>query len=613
MNKINHLSGIHKKCKHPSPDIIPPSHVVPKPLLLSSTLPGHVWETLGDPILGNKRKYTDTPFNNIDKVGVQGAEITYEINTSNSPWTSTPLPPIAPSIIPPTKSRINSYIDTNITSSQKWTWSPFVSSARNDGLMLHHWVKSDVKCVDYPYARFNIHLRTIDYDYECKKDSSVGSDIVHIKSYVSNGLSDPRWTQSETDTLLELCQRFELRWPVIVDRWMGIFGPSSDKKIEDLQHRYYRIGNIITCKMVEHAKRLEVDSLKRALRGEKNPRSSFNIINKKSDNMGMGLTSGRDSDDSMCSKIASVINNESRNTYEEYCIDSSYLKRSNIDNKIKGDTDMLDSHFRVNIQPLIYDPNTGISNQPVFDLETENKRRQILEMIWVRTKEDEKEEEALKRELKHIEARIRKFKMSGGHILAAAQQSAFINSNSQSHPKNISKNNISKPGMCGTSQYPVPTSKSSYESLPTSTGVFSSENDWIHSFSLDSSLLLPGTIPTPTPGTSYLQSGRLSKPTTGGQFGPTKASLKRLDIALKELKISERPIPTKRVCDMYDTVRRDILMLFALQKIMWKKEAEVVSRRKKLVNIIGENSAEKIACVSMSENKDLTTVGTNTS
>jgi DNA methyltransferase 1-associated protein 1 len=130
---------------------------------------------------------------------------------------------------------------------------------------------------------------------------------------------------------------------------------------------------------------------------------------------------------------------------------------------------------------------------------------------------------------------------------------------------------------------------------------------------LDSSLLLPGTIPTPTPGIPYLQSGRLSKPTTGGQFGPTKASLKRLDIALKELKISERPIPTKRVCDMYDTVRREILTLFALQKIMWKKEAEVISRRKKLVSIIGESAAEKVTCVSLSENKDLTTSGTTES
>lgn len=76
---------------------------------------------------------------------------------------------------------------------------------------------------------------------------------------------DPDWTRAETDALLELCDRFDLRWPVIHDRYLTAAPPSTptpaagsgsskmevDEKgkekekewkprsIEDLQARYY--------------------------------------------------------------------------------------------------------------------------------------------------------------------------------------------------------------------------------------------------------------------------------------------------------------------------------------------------------------------------------------
>ena len=39
-------------------------------------------------------------------------------------------------------------------------WKPFGSSARQDGVMFYHWIRSDVdkQLVDYPYAKFNKKL-----------------------------------------------------------------------------------------------------------------------------------------------------------------------------------------------------------------------------------------------------------------------------------------------------------------------------------------------------------------------------------------------------------------------------------------------------------------------
>ena len=48
------------------------------------------------------------------------------------------------------------------------------------------------------------------------------------------------WTRSETDTLFELCHRFDLRWTVIRDRWPSHL---TTRSIEDLKERYYNVTN----------------------------------------------------------------------------------------------------------------------------------------------------------------------------------------------------------------------------------------------------------------------------------------------------------------------------------------------------------------------------------
>ncbi|KAF2605610.1 hypothetical protein F2Q70_00028946 [Brassica cretica] len=103
-----------------------------------------------------------------------------------------------------------------------WQWLPVKSSARKDDLQLYHWVRvvNDVPPTgDYSFAKYNKSVDVLKYtddEYE-------------------NHLTDPVWTKEETDQLFELCERFDLRFTVIADRF-----PLS-RTLEELKDRYYSV------------------------------------------------------------------------------------------------------------------------------------------------------------------------------------------------------------------------------------------------------------------------------------------------------------------------------------------------------------------------------------
>ncbi|KAF8049868.1 hypothetical protein N665_2105s0003 [Sinapis alba] len=103
-----------------------------------------------------------------------------------------------------------------------WQWLPVKSSARSDDLQLYHWVRvvNDVPPTgDYSFAKYNKSVDVLKYtddEYE-------------------NHLTDPVWSKEETDQLFELCERFDLRFTVIADRF-----PSS-RTVEELKDRYYSV------------------------------------------------------------------------------------------------------------------------------------------------------------------------------------------------------------------------------------------------------------------------------------------------------------------------------------------------------------------------------------
>ncbi|KAI6674520.1 hypothetical protein NL676_002426 [Syzygium grande] len=107
-----------------------------------------------------------------------------------------------------------------------WQWLPFTNSARKDDLQLFHWVRV-VNGVpptgDYAFAKYNKSVNIIKYTDE------------EYEKY----LTDPTWTKEETDQLFDLCERFDLRFTVIADRF-----PSS-RTVEELKDRYYSVSRAL--------------------------------------------------------------------------------------------------------------------------------------------------------------------------------------------------------------------------------------------------------------------------------------------------------------------------------------------------------------------------------
>lgn len=361
---------------------------------------------------------------------------------------------------------------------RKWAWAPFSSSARTDGAIFHHWVRANVEYPDYPYARFDIHLDPVTFNDE------------EYNTY----LQSDTWSKSQTDFLLELARRFELRWPIIHDRWLEAFGMDCVEKVEDLQHRYYSVAAKLNAARIAQEAAKEVQNLVAASKST--------------------------AEESKGSGASEAILME---TAAARALAASEMEQ----------------------QPPIAHIGTGTSNK-AFDLEYERARRAHMEALWNRSKEDELEEIEIRKELKLVEAQLRKLKKAGRHVLAAAKGQT---------------QGVGAPGGGG---------------LP-----------GIHPTALDQAF--ESVAPQPVPQVPYLQSARLVPPATGGSAGINKALLTRMDEILALLKVPSKPLPTKRVCDLYDQVRRDALTLLVCQKQAIQKEGSIQSKRIRLAKLSGEN------------------------
>lgn len=74
-------------------------------------------------------------------------------------------------------------------------------------------------------------------------------------------------------------------------------------------------------------------------------------------------------------------------------------------------------------------------------------------------------------------------------------------------------------------------------------------------------------------------------------YAPVSQSVKvckRVDVALTELEVNLRPMPTSTVVDNFDLLRMDVLNFLELQRTVAKKEEEVYSLRVKLAKAKGE-------------------------
>ena len=140
----------------------------------------------------------------------------------------------------------------------KWDLKPFKNSARRDTLVLRHWrrkagvpagqiaedgnseqaeTKSEEEVDDSTFAKFNVQVEVPKYDDE----------------QYNTKLQSEDWSQDETDYLMGLVQEYDLRWPIIWDRYeyappqmeaaddAMILVPKA-RSVEDLKARYYSVA-----------------------------------------------------------------------------------------------------------------------------------------------------------------------------------------------------------------------------------------------------------------------------------------------------------------------------------------------------------------------------------
>lgn len=476
-----------------------------------------------------------------------------------------------------------------------WTWAPFASSSRTDGAMFRHWVRKNVEYTDYPYAKFDVHMDPVTYTPE--------EYVTHLQSET--------WTRSETDRLMELTRIFECRWPVIFDRFCfenssnsktmnhssnkqsadiissndGSFTPdievSSTRKIEDLQHRYYGVAAILAQLRIAQEAASEARALSAAAVKSATTATTTPAATAPSSSAAISATAPTSID-----RTSSIIKQQERT--DNLLLESAAARSLATSAK---------QH-----QPLITHVGTGTSNK-MFDFEREQERRHHLDRLWRRSKEEEEEELQLRKELKTIDAQLRKLKKSGGHMLATgttkmAGRTKIITTAAASRAVSTQSNGLSSqlsnvsssrgpsrsatyiPSGISSSITPGDLVKSNDNKPNYNNGVIMRNSDVLDEY-------FASTAPVPLSQYPYLQSGRLVLPATGGSSGINKSLLARMSEVLGELNIPDRPIPTKRVCDMYDLVRKDILTLLTLKKSLMQREGQLQSKRLRLSRMGG--------------------------
>ena len=142
----------------------------------------------------------------------------------------------------------------------RWEHRPFKNSARSDDLVLRHWrrkaevppapageeekekeadaMETEETIDDSIFAKFNVQVQVPKYDDE----------------QYSAHLQNEHWSRDETDYLMGLAQEYDLRWPVIWDRYEYVASTPEEngedaiiqapkvRSLEDLKARYYKVA-----------------------------------------------------------------------------------------------------------------------------------------------------------------------------------------------------------------------------------------------------------------------------------------------------------------------------------------------------------------------------------
>ena len=462
------------------------------------------------------------------------------------------------------------------------------------------------------------------------EDNKSDDQMPSLQSELSINNKVLPWTKSETDALLELARSCDLRWPVIIDRWHTRFAKSPTKclrKVEDLMHRYYQVGSILAQRRAEEVMGVEVAKLDTSIAA--NPPSSTSAATQSQVTSQQGPVVASSSTETL------VTGNASSSTTVVPSLPSA--PKSSTDAAVKQPTvpvsssnttlmlppqpklptaeiDALQkSHAQTSTQPSLAPPMslpaTGTAHQTgtkIFDLAAERARRAQLDRAWHRTKEEEREEEELRAELRLVEAQLRKLKRSGKHLVPAGSAMAApppstsipVVAEGSTKRAQLTLHPPSRRGQhaSAAAQHPPPP-------LPGRTIV-----DPCMQTHQSVSASFVDTAPVPTPGTPYLQSARLFPPSVESCTSLNKSTLKQMNAILEELSVPAKPIPTKRNCDLYDGVRKDALTLLILQKMVLRKESELATKKAKLLEskttVVGGSESASTAEVQVGDERE---------
>ncbi|KAF4986111.1 hypothetical protein FGRMN_10984 [Fusarium graminum] len=151
----------------------------------------------------------------------------------------------------------------------KWELRPFTNSARDDSdFTLRHWRRKDEKQEgnDTSQEQTNQEEQPPTSTYQFENSSFAKFNVqVSVPQYsegqYQQSLQHSDWTKEETDYLLELARDFDLRWPLIWDRYewnppatngeadadgdesKAIVPATRSRSLEDLKARYYEVAS----------------------------------------------------------------------------------------------------------------------------------------------------------------------------------------------------------------------------------------------------------------------------------------------------------------------------------------------------------------------------------
>lgn len=140
----------------------------------------------------------------------------------------------------------------------KWQLKPFKNTARDDQtLILKHWRRKLEDPVLSDGEKLNIASRS-DIEDSIFTKFNVRVKVVNYNENQYNAyLQSPDWTKDETDYLMNLVEEYDLRWPMIWDRYNYLPPSTVDslgtgekanlpitniRSMEDIKERYYKVS-----------------------------------------------------------------------------------------------------------------------------------------------------------------------------------------------------------------------------------------------------------------------------------------------------------------------------------------------------------------------------------